>query len=103
MKRRESALEQWAVKYARSRGIVVAKMTLCNGVPDRVFFTAGGRPLIVEFKARGEEPSETQAWYLDALTAAGYVCWWCNTREEFLELWNKKVVNSSGKTKKTRT
>ena len=100
---RESALEQWAVKYARSRGVVVAKMTLCNGVPDRIFFVPGGRPLIIEFKARGKEPSETQAWYLDALTASGYVCCWCNTREEFLELWNKKGVSSSGKTKKTRT
>ena len=58
---------------------------------------------MIEFKARGKEPSETQAWYLDALTASGYVCCWCNTREEFLELWNKKGVSSSGKTKKTRT
>ena len=84
--RRESALEAWCVKTARLRGIVTAKMTLCDGIPDRIFFIAGGSPLIVEFKAAGLAPEELQNWYLKTLTAAGYKAVHCDTKEKFIEL-----------------
>jgi hypothetical protein len=79
-------LESWAVKYARSRGVVVAKLTQLDGVPDRIFFAPGGRPLIIEFKARGEKPGELQQWYLKKLMDDGYRVAWCDTKEKFLVL-----------------
>jgi hypothetical protein len=95
--RRESALEAWCVKWARSRKIVVAKLTECAGVPDRIFFIPGRRvnqrgvmklsegcPLIIEFKERGEKPEELQDWYLAKLLADGYDVGWCDTKEDFL-------------------
>lgn len=91
-KRRESALESTAVRWARDRGIVVAKLTELVGVPDRIFFVPGGKPLIIEFKARRNEPSETQAWYLDTLRAAGYDAHSCDTKEKFLTLMKKAGV-----------
>jgi hypothetical protein len=84
--RRESALEAKAVKYARSLGIVVAKLTQLDGVPDRVFFVPGGKPLIVEFKAKDEEPGTLQTWYLEKLTEDGYRVFCCDTWEKFLLL-----------------
>lgn len=84
--RRESALESWAVKYARARGVVVAKLTQLDGVPDRIFFIPGGRPLIIEFKACGEKPGELQQWYLKKLADDGYRVAWCDTKEKFLVL-----------------
>jgi len=87
--RRESALESWAVKYARSRDVTVAKLTQLDGVPDRIFFVPGGKPLIVEFKARGEKPGELQSWYLQKLKEDGYRVAWCDTKEKFLELMEK--------------
>ena len=88
-RRRESALERKAVKYARSRGVVVAKLTRLDGVPDRIFFVPGGKPLIIEFKARGEKPGEAQSWYLQKLKEDGYRVAWCDTKEKFLELMEK--------------
>jgi hypothetical protein len=87
MGRRESPLEARAVAWARWRGIITAKMTLCNGVPDRVFFVPGGRPIIGEFKARGlaPEPGSLQEWHLARLQECGYIacCW--DTWDAFLE------------------
>jgi hypothetical protein len=88
-RRRESALERKAVKYARSRGVVVAKLTRLDGVPDRIFFVPGGKPLIIEFKARGEKPGEAQSWYLQKLKEDGYRVAWCDTKEKFLVLMEK--------------
>lgn len=83
-KRKESALEQWCVKWARSRQIVVAKLTEVSGIPDRVFFIPGGKPLIVEFKKRAEKPDPLQDWYLKRLLDDGYHVGWCEARDGFL-------------------
>ena len=88
-RRRESTLESKAVKYARSRGVVVAKLTQLDGVPDRIFFVPGGKPLIVEFKARGEKPGELQSWYLQKLKEDGYRAVFVDTWEKFLVLMEK--------------
>jgi hypothetical protein len=88
--KRESALEAWAVAWARFRGMVVAKLTGLDGVPDRIFFAPGGRPVIVEFKRVGKHgkrlQAETQPWYLATLTAAGYRVFVVDTKEQFLEV-----------------
>jgi hypothetical protein len=86
MARKESVLESWATRWARSRGLVTAKLTLCNGVPDRIFFLPLGRPAIIEFKKRSEKPSDLQSWYILTLRTAGYNVYWCDTKEEFLEV-----------------
>ena len=91
-KRRESTLESWAVKQCRDRGIVVAKMTECVGIPDRIFFLPGGTPEIVEFKADGEVPEALQSWYLTTLRKAGYHVSYCDTKEKFIALMNKRGV-----------
>lgn len=96
--RRESRLEARCVKFARASGVVVAKMTECVGVPDRVFFTPGG-PLVVEFKAKDEVPEELQNWYLRTLRAAGYRTAACDTWEEFQELWK----SATSKTRKSKS
>lgn len=88
--RRESVLESWAIKWARVRGIIVAKLTQVDGIPDRIFFVPGGSPIIVEFKRIGKLGKElqehTQPWYLSALIAAGYRTYTCDTNEQFLEI-----------------
>ncbi len=85
--RREAALEARCVKWARFQGAIVAKLTELVGVPDRVFFVPGGRPLIVEFKARDESPEAIQNWYLLELERLGYRVITCDSWEKFLELW----------------
>ncbi len=90
MGRRESPLEAWCVKWARARGIVVAKLAQVDGIPDRIFFVPGGRPLLIEFKAKDEEVTEWyQLYYLKTLRAAGYDTHQCNSKEQFLKLMEK--------------
>lgn len=95
--KRESALESRAVKWARARRIVVAKLKECDGVPDRIFFlpewrTRRGRPLIMEFKRRGEKPGDLQDWYLAKLLEDGFDVGWCDTWEGFLEAMKEKGI-----------
>ena len=90
--RRESALESWCVKWARARGVVVAKLTECAGIPDRVFFVPGGRPLIVEFKAVGLKPEELQSWYLRMLFNNCYIAVHIDSKEAFMKLMNRYSV-----------
>lgn len=88
--RRESVLESWTIKWARVRGIVVAKLTQVDGIPDRIFFVPGGSPIIIEFKRIGKLgkglQEHTQPWYLTTLIAAGYRTYTCDTKEQFLEI-----------------
>jgi hypothetical protein len=90
MARRESALEQWACSWARFRGIVAAKLSEVDGIPDRIFFVPGGSPVIVEFKKVGKKgkglQGATQPWYRAALLAAGYRTYHCDTKDEFREI-----------------
>jgi hypothetical protein len=86
MGRRESPLEATAVKWARARNIVVAKLTEVVGIPDRIFFVPGGRPVVIEFKAAKKKPAALQAYYLETLKAAGYYAAYCDTKEKFLAL-----------------
>ncbi len=93
MGRRESPLEAWCVSWARIRGIVVAKLTLLDGISDRIFFVPGGSPIIGEFKAKGagSERSRkyTQPWYLAKLIHEGYAAHQWDSKEAFLETMKK--------------
>lgn len=90
MGRLESPLEAWCVKWARAREIIVAKLTQVDGIPDRVFFLPGGRPLVVEFKGRKKRgkglQEKTQPWYVAKLRQDGYEAHCCDTKEQFLGL-----------------
>jgi hypothetical protein len=92
MGRRESPLESNACSWARARGVLVAKLTELNGVPDRIFFPPGGKPIIIEFKAEEEAPEELQSWYLKTLKKMGYRVAYCDTKEKFLWLMKKHGV-----------
>lgn len=102
--RRESALESWAVSWARFRGIIVAKLKDLDGIPDRIFFVPGGAPIIVEFKAEGKVggglQEETQPWYLAKLKEYGYKVCYCETKDEFRQLMKRY---DKCRTKKSKT
>ena len=84
--RREGALERKCVKWARERGVQVGKLTECVGLPDRIFFVPGGRPLVPEFKDPGGrgELSPAQAWHLHALRERGYTAPVLDSKEKFI-------------------
>jgi hypothetical protein len=88
--KRESSLERWACRWARSRKIVVSKLTDPTGIVDHVFWLPGGAPLLVEFKRpRGKtEPGRArlQAYYRRKLARQGYKTAKVDTKEQFLEL-----------------
>jgi hypothetical protein len=93
-RRRESALEAKCVKWARDRGVQVSKLTECVGIPDRIFFVPGGKPLIPEFKDPGGKgaPSPAQVWHVAKLKEHGYAAWFCANFEEFLREMRKRGV-----------
>ena len=94
--RRESELEHWACRWARSRGIVASKLTDPTGIMDHVFWLPGGSPLLVEFKrsraATDPARARLQAYYRKKLARQGYRTARVETKEEFLreaEAWTQ--------------
>ncbi len=98
-KPKESALERACVAWARDRGILVTKNdTRANaGVPDRVFWLPGGRPLVVEFKREGEavKPRSVQEGILHHLVREGYYAAAVDTFEEFVA-YATAMINRKG-------
>lgn len=94
--RRESALEQWAVAWAKARGIIVSKQTDPTGIMDHCFWVLGGAPWLIEFKdatVNLADPDEgihpLQWYYLIVLRADGYRTAVVTTKEGFLRLMNE--------------
>jgi hypothetical protein len=103
-------LESWAVRWARGCGIIRAKLTACDGIPDSIFFIPGGSPVIVEFKKKGKVGSGlqqlTQPWYWKKLTELGYKVYKCDSKEQFLEIMKEyescqSVIYAKNVTQKT--
>lgn len=59
----EKDIETRVCRYAESMGIRQEKYTSPNkaSVPDRIFYPGGGRHFFIEFKRKGEKPTEKQA------------------------------------------
>ena len=93
-KRRESRFKAECVKWARARGVPVAKLTECVGIPDAIFFVPGGVPLVPEFKDPngGGEPSPQQSWYLVRLRQLGYDVVLMDSRARFVAAMTAKGV-----------
>ena len=85
-KRRESALERWAARWARGRGVLTSKLTDPTGVPDRVFWAEGGRPWLIEFKDPGGAVSGLQEYYVAWFHDRGYRVAVIESKAHFLEL-----------------
>ena len=96
-RRRESALESWAVAWALARRITASKLKDPVGIMDHVFWLPGGRPLLVEFKDPNErtDPAreELQTWYQRKFRRLGYVAVKVDTKEEFIEVMKKQGVS----------
>lgn len=71
---RESVAETKTCQWYDGLGLQRIKLNLQGrrGWPDQQFFVPGGRPLLIEFKAEGEEPRKLQQYIHDQLRNAGY-------------------------------
>jgi hypothetical protein len=72
--RLERATETNVVNYAKVRGVESVKLNLQGhcGMPDRMFFIRGGKPLLAEFKKQGKKPTKLQAHTIKKLRELGY-------------------------------
>ena len=73
---REASIEEWVVNQARGvYGVYSIKLygVAYGGWPDRIFLVPGGRPLFIELKPPGGEPTEKQREIHRRLRAAGYI------------------------------
>ena len=72
----EQRLRIRSIKYAKSRGVGHIRMSFRPGVasgwPDDLFLIPGGRPLLVEFKAPGKQPTALQEHRISELRGLGY-------------------------------
>lgn len=73
---KEAKVRDPVVAWARQNGVKHQRMAFRPGVkrafPDDLFLIPGGRPLMIEFKAPGEHPTELQAHRIKELLELGY-------------------------------
>lgn len=55
-------------------GVHSSKLTSSanNGLPDRIFWVKGGKPLLIEFKRKGQVPRPNQQHVIEMLRKEGY-------------------------------
>lgn len=70
----ERHVEKTVRLWAEAHGILTTKMNGegHSGMPDRVFWLPGGRPVIIEFKRPGAKASKLQEYYIGTLARNGY-------------------------------
>ena len=70
----ESVTEQGVVRWAEEQGIEHTKLNLLGNRswPDRCFWLAGGRPLLMEFKRLGKGPRKQQEAKIARLKRLSY-------------------------------
>lgn len=78
-------VENPAVNWAKKNGCeLVYKMStqFTRDWPDRLFFIPGGRPLLIEFKRPGKQPTPKQAARIKKLKELGYDVEVCDNKEQ---------------------
>jgi len=76
-------------------GVASAKLATPGrrGIPDRIFWVPGGRPLLIEFKRPGEEPRPLQSHIHALLKQLGYLVEVHDNEDEAFES-VKKLLDS---------
>ena len=71
---REKPAQTRTNNWAEANGVPHITLTLRGrrGWPDEVYWVRGGRPLLIEFKAPGEEPRKLQLYTHELLRKLGY-------------------------------
>ncbi len=91
-KTEEAKVRDPVIDYAHKRGVRTIRMYFGPGIqtgwPDDLFLLPGGRPLLIEFKAPGEEPTKKQQIKIDLLEEFGYAVEVCDNKEE-----GKKLID----------
>ena len=80
----EVSTERRVVRWAKKNGVLQSKFTPAGqrGWPDRIFWVAGGRPLLVEFKRKGKQLQKLQQHVVAQLESLNYdICWTDNYEE----------------------
>ena len=82
----EKQIEKRFLKSMKRLGIPTIKLTgqYGTGWPDRLILIPGGRPVFIEFKAEGKEPTDRQHHRIDQLKTLGYDATWFDNAEEAL-------------------
>jgi len=76
----EAKVRDPVIKYAERLGIVHIRLYFGPGMhtgwPDDIFLIYDGKPLFMEFKAPGKEPTKKQLYRLKTLWSLGYCAEW---------------------------
>ena len=77
-------------------GVFGAKLTSpgTNGMPDRMFFIPGGKPLLIEFKDVGKEPEPLQEYTHNWLRKLGYHIEVCDNVDDAFNAVRKALDSS---------
>ncbi len=94
----EKDVRKATIKHAKRRGIMNIRLSFGPGAyvgwPDDIFLIPGGKPLLIEFKAPGKEPTARQQLRIDMLLDLGYDVWVCDGIEAGKDILNNSISMS---------
>lgn len=90
----EQAVQRWATQH----GLLYIKLELQHhkGQPDDMFYLPGGRPILMEFKAPGEEPDPLQEFTHQQLRYLGYEIYVIDDPQEGVKILANKLAAKKG-------
>ncbi len=85
-KTEEGKIQDATINYGNRLGVRTIRLYFGPGIqtgwPDVLFLIPGGRPLFIEFKKPGAEPTAKQRIKIAILEEAGYDVAVCSSRDE---------------------
>ena len=96
----EGVVERAVVRWAEARAIEHTKLNLMGNRswPDRCFWLAGGRPLLMEFKRLGQRPRKQQQAKIELLKRLGYDVHCIDRKEEGIHILQDAILKIIFKT-----
>ena len=88
---KEKDIESTVSKWASKNGLLHQKLLGEKGMPDRIFYTPGGKPVLVEFKKPNQSARKLQKYYHDRLMKLGFCVQLFDNVEDTVEFITNKM------------
>lgn len=103
MKKLERTIEAAVLRWAKKQKLEHLKLNTMGrrSMPDRLFWVPGGKPVLIELKRPGFEPTKLQMNTMKKLKGLGYDVIWTDSAETAIEYLRRAMDAQTGSKKRS--